>query len=141
MSRSSSRRDVALEPPLDLGPPVALGVVGEELLGALDQVAEVGVGQPFGADQVVDDLPLERRLPRGRPGTVSVSTRASGLVAVGRVGELAEERLDVGERRLGLVGRGQGLGLDLVPARVVPGLLLRASRPCGSRGRAGAPRP
>ena len=45
MSRSSSALDVAVEPRLDLGPPGALGVVGEELPGAVDQVAEVGVGE------------------------------------------------------------------------------------------------
>ena len=73
-ARYRARRawDVALESCLDLGPPVALGMVGEELPGAVDQVAKLGVGQPFGADQVVDDLPFARPTAARRPGSSSV---------------------------------------------------------------------
>src|SRR5262249_31840894 len=47
--------DVALKPVLDLAAQGALGMVGQELLGPLDQVAIVGAGEPLGADEVVDE--------------------------------------------------------------------------------------
>ena len=67
-------------------------MVGQELAGAVDQVAEVGVGQRLGADQVVDDLPLDAPTAGRRPRSSSVSSQGEGLGAAGRVGELAEER-------------------------------------------------
>ena len=50
--------EVLVEPALDLGPRRAVGVLGEELAGALDQVGQRGVGQRLGADQVLDELPV-----------------------------------------------------------------------------------
>ena len=134
--------EVLVEPALDLGPRRAVGVLGEELAGSLDQVGQRDVGQRLGADQVVDELAI-----LGEPAGVQLLLerlgQLQGVGASGRVGELAEEAVDGGQRGGRVVDGGQraGLALDLLPAPVVPDVLLRLLDLADRRGELRAPGP
>ena len=69
MSRSSSLLDVRLEPALDLGRDRALGMVGEELPGSLDQVGE----RTLGSDSERTRSSTNCRSSGGLPGGQLVS--------------------------------------------------------------------
>ena len=112
---------VVVQTPLHLRAVRALGVVGQELPGLLDQIGERRARQRLGADQVVDELPLHGG-PAGRQFVLERAGQGHHLGAAGRVRELAKERVELGERLLRVVDRreGKGLGVDLLPALVVP---------------------
>lgn len=114
--------DVVGQPLADLLAIAAAGAVGQERLGAVDQVAKWGAGDLRGPRQRVDRLAVVL-VPAGVDLGLQGADQADGLVLVGGVGVLAEERLGAGEVGVGVVD-GDGVGhAEVAPGAVV--LLLR----------------
>ena len=134
--------EVLVEPALDLGRDGLSGCSARNWRARSIWSDKRDVGQRLGADQVVDELPLAGD-PAGGQLVLERPGQGQGLGASGSVGELAEEGVDRGQRCCGVVDGGQreGLGLDGLPALVVPDLLLGRFDLADRGGRAGAPGP
>ena len=116
----------------------ALGMVGQELAGLVDQVGERGAGQRLGADRSSTSF-RSTADRRAATSVLSVARQGEDLGAAGRVGELAEERVELGQRLLGVVdGRErEGLGVDFLPPLVVADQLARLLDLADGRGELG----
>ena len=126
MSRSSSLAGRLSSRLLHFGTHRAVGMVGQELAGPLDLVGEGDVGQATRSGSNRRRTAARRRSRRGIQLVLERPGQSERLGAAGRLGILAKERVDRRQRGCRIVdgGQRQSLGLDGLPALVVPDLLL-----------------